>query len=230
MNGQQKEPLIKVRGMTKSYSTGAEEIQVLKDVDLDVYPGEMIAIMGPSGMGKSTFLFILGLLHPPNTGTYEVKGQDVLSLSRSAQSKFRRLFAGYVFQGCNLFEHTTVYENLEYPLIYSGVSRRKRPEMINEALEKVNMVHRTNHPTNRLSGGEQQRVSIARAMVNRPQVIFADEPTGQLDQTHGRMVMDHFYEFISTQETAMVLVTHDPDIAARCTRVLNLRNGLLYED
>jgi len=223
-------PLISIRGMTKIYQNGPESIHILKGVDLTVYTGEMIAFMGPSGHGKSTLLFILGLLHPPTSGAYEVLGQDVLTLDRSAQSKFRRQFAGFVFQSCNLFEHTTVYENLEYPLIYAGVERKRRPPMITEALDKVNMGHRINHPTNRLSGGEQQRVSIARALVNKPQVIFADEPTGQLDRSHGRMVMDHFHEFVSGGDTAMIVVTHDPEIAARCSRICELRDGLLISD
>ncbi len=226
----QKEPLIKIRGMTKNYQTGAEEIQILKGIDLDVHPGEMIGIMGPSGMGKSTFLFILGLLHPPTAGSYVVDGEDVLKLSRSLQSRFRRQFAGFVFQSCNLFEHSTVYENLEYPLIYAGVERKKRPQMIHDALEMINMTHRMHHPTNRLSGGEQQRVSIARALVNKPRVIFADEPTGQLDHAHSKLVMTHFHEFIATRDTAMVLVTHDPEVGQSCTRLLQLRDGHLHTD
>ncbi len=219
-----------MRDLTKDYNNGSESIRILKGVNLDVMPGEMIAIMGPSGMGKSTFLFILGLLQPPTSGSYWVMGEDVLRRDRQSQASFRRNFAGFVFQSCNLFEHTTVYENLEYPLIYAGVKRKKRPEMIYEALEKVHMGHRLDHPTNRLSGGEQQRVSIARALVNKPRVIFADEPTGQLDRKLGDMVMNHFHEFISGQETAMVLVTHDPEIAKRCTRVCHLRDGNLHSE
>jgi len=224
------EPLIKVRDLVKDYQNGPETFRILRGVNLDVMPGEMIAIMGPSGMGKSTFLFILGLLHPPTSGEYWVLGEDVLKRDRASQAEFRRNFAGFVFQSCNLFEHTTVYENLEYPLIYADVERKLRRDMILEALEKVNLGHRINHPTNRLSGGEQQRVSIARALVNKPRVIFADEPTGQLDFKHGEMVMGHFHEFISSEETAMVLVTHDPDIAARCTRVCHLRDGNIHCD
>ncbi len=224
----EREPLISVRNMVKDYVNGPETIRILNGVDLDVMPGEMIAIMGPSGMGKSTFLFILGLLHPPTSGSYWVLGEDVLKRDRGSQAEFRRNFAGFVFQSCNLFEHSTVYENLEYPLIYSNVKRKLRKDMIHEALDKVNLGHRIHHPTNRLSGGEQQRVSIARALVNRPRVIFADEPTGQLDRKHGDMVMNHFQEFISGGETAMVIVTHDADIAAQCTRVCHLRDGNLH--
>lgn len=223
------EPVIKVRGMTKDYVNGPQVIPILKGIDMDVFPGEMVSIMGPSGMGKSTFLFILGLLLPPSGGSYKVKGHEVAKLTRSQQAQFRRKFAGFVFQSCNLFEHTTVYENLEFPLIYAGVPKRERPGMIDEALARVNMMHRRNHPANRLSGGEQQRVSIARALVNRPSIIFADEPTGQLDLKHSRMVMEHFQEFVRSGDTAMVVVTHDPGVAELCTRSLQLRDGQLVE-
>jgi len=216
--------------MVKDYQNGPEVIRILRGVDLDIFPGDMIAIMGPSGQGKSTFLFVLGLLHPPTEGAYYVEGEDVLTLDRTEQARFRRQFAGFVFQSCNLFEHTTVYENLEYPLIYAGIERKNRPGMIHDALDKVNMGHRIHHPTNRLSGGEQQRVAIARALVNRPRVIFADEPTGQLDRHHGQLVMDHFHEFVSSGETAMVVVTHDPGVAESCTRVCYLRDGALHHE
>ena len=222
------EPLIEVRDLVKDYATGAETIRILKGINLKVKPGEMLAIMGPSGEGKSTFLFILGLLQPLTGGTYLAMGEDVSHLTRSEQATFRRKFAGFVFQSCNLFEHTTVYENLEFPLIYAGVERNKRDSMIISALERVNLGHRVHHPTNRLSGGEQQRVSIARALVNTPRILFADEPTGQLDGTNSSMVMDHFHAFVSEGEAAMVMVTHDPDVAAKCTRVLQLKDGNLY--
>ncbi len=130
------DPLIEVVGLQKVYHNGPQAIEVLHGINLKVYPGEMVAIMGPSGMGKSTFLFVLGLLHLPTSGEYKVKGEDVLKLNRVDQAKFRRKFAGFVFQSCNLFEHTTVYENLEYPLVYAGVERKMRPAMIHEALER----------------------------------------------------------------------------------------------
>lgn len=226
--GAEKEPVIRVKGLTKDFDTGSEIIHVLKGIELDVNPGELLAIMGPSGMGKSTFLFILGLLQPATGGSYFAEGRDVFAMNRNDQARFRRKFAGFVFQSCNLFEHTTVHENLEFPLIYAGVRRAEREEMIREALERVNLGHRLHHPANRLSGGEQQRVSIARALVNRPRIIFADEPTGQLDRNHGNLVMDHFHEFVSDGKSSMVLVTHDPDVADRCTRTLFLRDGQLH--
>lgn len=223
------EPLIKIRDLRKSYETGSESIEILKGVNLDVYPGEMVSIMGPSGMGKSTFLFILGLLLSASSGSYIALGQEVSKLTRSQQAQFRRKFAGFVFQSCNLFEHTTVYENLEFPLMYGGIPRRKRKPMIEEALERVNLTHRIHHPANMLSGGEQQRVSIARSLVNQPQIIFADEPTGQLDLKHSDLVMSYFREFVKDSQTAMVVVTHDPDVAEQCTRQCVLRDGNLIE-
>lgn len=224
----EKAPIIQVIDLKKDYETGAEVISVLKGIELSLYPGEIMAIMGPSGEGKSTFLFIMGLLMPPTSGEYRALGQDIFKLNRSEQAEFRRKFAGFVFQSCNLFEHTTVYENLEFPLIYAGVNRKERPKMIHEALERVNMSHRINQPTNRLSGGEQQRVSIARALVNRPRVIFADEPTGQLDRKNSKQVMTHFHKFANEGEAAMILVTHDPDVAAQCSRTAHLREGYLH--
>jgi ABC-type lipoprotein export system ATPase subunit len=221
--------LIKVADLCKTYDNGLELIHVLRNINLVVNPGEIVAVMGPSGSGKSTFLFILGIFLLPSSGSYFLGGQDVLSLDRTAQAEFRRSRVGFVFQSCDLLENSTVYENLEFPLIYAGVDRRERPERIISALERVNLSHRIHHSSNRLSGGERQRVAVARALVNQPQVILADEPTGQLDRSHAHLVMDHFNEIVSDGETAMVVVTHDPEIAARCTRVCLIRDGSLYE-
>jgi putative ABC transport system ATP-binding protein len=221
------EPLIQICDLTKDYENGVGLIPVLHRVDLSIYPGEMVAIMGPSGSGKSTLLAILGLFLAPSTGTYKVLDEDVLTLSRAAQARFRRNCVGFVFQSCNLIEHSTVYENLEYPLIYSGLRRRERMGRIQDALARVNMTHRLHHPSNLLSGGEQQRVAVARAVVNHPKVILADEPTGQLDRNNGQMVMDYFNHFVEDRETAIVLVTHDPEVAARCHRICYLEDGVL---
>lgn len=220
-------PLISVRGLGKQYLDGEGAIRVLRAVDLDVQPGEMVAIIGPSGSGKSTLLFVLGLLHPPTTGSYRVAGREVLSLSRSEQAEFRRSWVGFVFQSCNLIENTTVYENLEFPLIYAGVAPQERPARILEALRQVKLDHRIHHAANRLSGGEQQRVAIARALVNRPRIILADEPTGQLDRANGQMVMDHFEQIAKSSNTALLIVTHDMEVAERCTKALHLMDGCL---
>jgi len=220
--------LIRVTDLCKTYDNGVDLIHVLRDINLKVYPGEIVAIMGPSGSGKSTLLFILGIFLFPSSGTYFLGGQDVFGLDRAEQAEFRRSRVGFVFQSCDLLENSTVFENLEFPLIYAGVERRDRPERIVTALERVNLGHRLHHSSNRLSGGERQRVAVARALVNQPQVILADEPTGQLDRSHGHLVMDHFGEIVRDGQTAIVVVTHDPEMAARCTRICSIRDGVLY--
>ncbi len=202
---------------------------MLKDVSLQVYPGEIVGVMGPSGSGKSTFLFILGIFISPTRGTYILGGEDVLRLDRNAQAEFRRNRVGFVFQSCDLLENSTVYENLEFPLIYAGVDRKERPDRIANALNLVNLGHRIYHSSNRLSGGERQRVAVARALVNQPHIILADEPTGQLDRSHGHQVMDHFAEIVGKSKTSIVVVTHDPEMAARCTRTCLMRDGVLHE-
>ena len=221
------EVLIRVSGLTKEYPNGAGTIRVLRGVSLDVRRGEMVAIMGPSGSGKSTLLFILGLLLQPTRGVHVVAGTDVSGLNRSAQAEFRRKEVGFVFQSCNLIESSTVYENLELALIYAGVRRKERPARIRDALAKVNLSNRIHQRASRLSGGEQQRAAVARALVNRPRIILADEPTGQLDHAHGQLVLDYFEQFVAAGDTAMVVVTHDPQVAARCTRVCLFEDGVI---
>lgn len=223
-------PLIQLAGLVKNYANGAGVIAVLREVSLQVDQGEMIAIMGPSGSGKSTLLYILGLLLAPTAGSYRFAGMDVLKLDRAAQAEFRRRRVGFVFQNADLLENSTVYENLEFPLIYAGVDRRERPARIVAALEQVRLGHRLRHATNRLSGGERQRIAVARALINNPQVILADEPTGQLDRDNGRLVMDHFGDIVAPGEAAVVVVTHDSEIGARCSRIHYLEDGVLQGD
>ena len=221
--------LIQVTDLAKIYANGVGTIPVLQKVNLKVFPGEIVAVMGPSGSGKSTLLFILGLFLHPTRGSYELAGENVLALDRTAQAIFRRRRVGFVFQSCDLLENSTVFENLEFPLIYAGVERRERHAKILAALEQVNLGHRIHQSSTHLSGGERQRVAVARALVNQPQVILADEPTGQLDRHHGHIIMDHFVEIVSRGETAVVVVTHDPEMAARCSRICSLEDGILYE-
>jgi putative ABC transport system ATP-binding protein len=221
------ELVIDIQHLTKDYVSGSEKISVLKDINLEVRRGEMAAIMGPSGSGKSTLLFILGIFQPATSGMYKVAGVDVLSLDRDAQAIFRREKMGFVFQSCDLLENSTVYENLELPLIYTGVKSREREGKIMEALHRVNLEHRVRQPSNRLSGGERQRVSIARALVNEPEFILADEPTGQLDQANSERVMDYFVKITEEAKVAMVIVTHDAATAERCSRKILLSEGLL---
>jgi putative ABC transport system ATP-binding protein len=219
--------VIHTSDITKEYQSGAETIRVLHQINLNVCQGEIVGIMGPSGSGKSTLLFILGLLLLPSKGVYMAAGQDVNELNRAQQAEFRRKKVGFVFQSCNLIETATVYENIEFPLIYAGVGRKERSGKIRDALERVNLGHRLHHPANRLSGGEQQRVAVARSLVNNPLIILADEPTGQLDSANGRLVLDYFEQFVADSQTAMVIVTHDPGVAARCTRVFILEDGVI---
>jgi putative ABC transport system ATP-binding protein len=219
--------LIQAVGLTHTYNNGSGPIPVLREVSLGIQRGEMVAIMGPSGSGKSTLMSILGLLMTPTAGSYKVMGRDVLEFDRSSQASFRRTYVGFVFQKCNLIDTCSVYENLEFPLIYSGAKRSERPARIQDALARVNMTHRLGHKANQLSGGEQQRVAIARALVNNPLIVLADEPTGQLDRMHGELVMNHFEQILSDGDKAVLIVTHDPHVASRCTRVCLLEDGVL---
>jgi len=221
------QPLIEVMSLTKTFHNGAGDIEVLRGVDFAIQAGEMVAVMGPSGSGKSTLLYILGLLLAPTSGSYHWGNLDILRLDRTQQAEFRRRRLGFVFQACDLLENSTVYENLEFPLIYAGVEREARPPRILTALKRVNLEHRLYHAANNLSGGERQRVAVARALVNRPQLILADEPTGQLDRRHGHLIMEHFEEISAPGDTAIVVVTHDPEIAARCTWVCPMEDGVL---
>lgn len=219
--------ILLIRDVWMQYPNGNQYIEVLRGVTMSVHHGEMVAIMGPSGSGKTTLLQILGLFLRPTRGTYLLAGDDVLRLNRNAQATVRGQRLGFVLQGCDLLEKTSVYENLEFPLIYTRYSPRKRRERIVNALERVGLAHRINHDANKLSGGERQRVAIARALVNLPQIILADEPTGQLDQNNSHVVMEYFAEVVSKGDTAMIMVTHDAEIAQHCQTIYYLENGVI---
>ncbi len=220
-------PLIELSNISHDYHNGAGVISVLRGVNLSVGRNEMVAVMGPSGCGKSTLLTILGLFLTPTSGSYTALGRNLLLLNRSEQSEFRRKFIGFVFQSCNLIENTTVYENLEFPLIYAGVKRSERQHMIKETLKRVNLLHRLRHPSNLLSGGEQQRVAVARSLVNNPKIILADEPTGQLDRENSQLIMTQFEELVMDGNMAVIIVTHDPAVAERCHRTYFLEDGVI---
>lgn len=224
---QNTEPLITLQGITKTYQSHGRNVNVLQDVSMTVHSNEMIAIMGPSGSGKSTLLFILGLFLLPSSGEYCFCGRKVLDLSRKQQAGFRRKRIGFVLQGADMFEHSTVYENIEFPLIYENIRPSQRPARINEVLEYVKLSHRIHHSSNKLSGGERQRVAIARAIVNKPDLILADEPTGQLDSKNSQQIMELFRSIAGTTKTAMIIVTHDPKVAQECDRILHIENGRL---
>lgn len=200
---------------------------VLRGVNIDVEPGEMVAIMGPSGCGKSTMLHVLGMLHAPDSGTLEIMDQNVLDLNNEGTAAFRRGNMGFVMQASNLFEHSTVFENVEFPLIYENVPPQERWERVIRALELVRLSGRVHYRSNRLSGGEQQRVAIARAMVNNPRILLADEPTGALDARTSRVIMENFRNLCHKGGVAMVMVTHDPKMAEYCDSIYTLEDGQL---
>jgi putative ABC transport system ATP-binding protein len=196
---------------------------------MTVSRGEMVAIMGPSGSGKSTLLYVLGLLQPPTGGEYIFKGKDILQYSREDQAHFRNRELGFVFQSCDLLANSTVFENLELPLIYAETDRHVRRKKILDALDRVGLSHRVDHWANRLSGGERQRAAIARALVNNPSLILGDEPTGQLDQKNTGIVVDQLRD-IAGQGFTVVLVTHEDEIGQACDRIIRIRDGVLVSD
>lgn len=224
-----REAIIETRELSKTYYDGDNAIQALKSASVSIYKGQMVAIMGPSGSGKSTLLYVLGLLHPPTSGTYLFKGNDILQYSREEQALFRNRELGFVFQSCDLLANSTVYENLELPLIYAESNRSQRRKKILDALSLVGLSHRVDHWSNRLSGGERQRAAIARALVNNPSLILGDEPTGQLDQKNTEAVVDQL-KTLSRQGYTVVLVTHEDEIGAACDRIISIRDGYVVSD
>lgn len=217
-------PIIVAKDLHKRYAGFAP---VLRGVNLEVYPGELVAIMGPSGCGKSTMLHILGLLHSPDSGTLTIMDKNVLAFNREQTAAFRRGNLGFVMQASNLFDHSTVFENVEFPLIYEKVPPAERWPRVIRALELVRLTSRVHYPSNRLSGGEQQRVAIARAMVNNPRILMADEPTGALDQRTSRLIMENFRTLCHSGGVALVMVTHDAKMADYCDSIYTLEEGLL---
>ncbi len=221
--------IIETRDLVKDYFDGVNVIHALRGANLKIYRGEMVAIMGPSGSGKSTLLYVLGLLHAPTAGVYMFKDQNVLDFTAEDQALFRNKEVGFVFQSCDLLPNSTVYENLELPLIYASADMRGRRKTILEALDKVGLSHRVDHWANRLSGGERQRAAVARALVNDPSLILGDEPTGQLDQKNTDVIVGQFRS-IARQGYTVVLVTHEEEIGLACDRIIRIRDGTVVED
>lgn len=216
--------MIEAHALRKDYMSGSGPVPALRGVSLTIAPGEFVAIMGPSGSGKSTLMNLLGLLDTPTGGRLRFEGADVTALDPDSRAEIRSLRIGFVFQSYNLLPRLTAFENVELPMIYAGMSRRKREPRVMEAMEAVGLGHRIWHWPAQLSGGEQQRVAIARSMVTRPALVLADEPTGALDSATGETVMGLFRN-LNAQGTSIVLVTHDPGIAAQAGRVLRLADG-----
>ena len=227
MSGQ---PLIELRRVTKIYGSGEARVAALDGIDLTVRDGEFVAVMGPSGSGKSTCMNILGCLDTPTGGHYYFRGADVGQMSRGERALLRRHYIGFVFQGFNLLKRTTALENLELPLIYRGVARAERRRMGMETLAQVGLADRWNHTAAELSGGQQQRVAIARALVASPSVMFADEPTGNLDTAKSHEIMQLLQSLNRERGLTIVLVTHEEDVASYASRQVRFRDGLIESD
>ncbi len=221
------EPSISVRNLRKTYYMGDQEVNALAGVSFDIYPGEMIAIIGSSGSGKSTLMNILGCLDRPTAGEYILDGEDVSKLGSNKLARIRNRKIGFVFQSFNLLSRMSALENVEVPLLYSGVHSASDRAL--QALDRVGLAERCHHEPNQLSGGQRQRVAIARALVTSPTLILADEPTGNLDSKTSVEIMTLFRE-LNEQGVTLIIVTHEPDIASYCKRRIQVRDGKIIED
>jgi putative ABC transport system ATP-binding protein len=222
--------LIEVRDLVKTYTEGDTETRVLKGVSFAVEKGEFVAIMGPSGSGKSTLLHVLGLLDEPTSGKYLFADQDSSSFNELDISKLRNNRIGFIFQAFNLLPKTTVLENVKLPLLYSDIPKSEWDKKAMAAIELVNLTHRVNHESNELSGGEKQRVAIARALVNEPEIIFADEPTGNLDSKTGKIIMDFIQKLNDEKGHTILLITHETATAEHAKRIIRIQDGEIVSD
>jgi putative ABC transport system ATP-binding protein len=222
--------LIRLSGITKTYGHGQAAFQALKGIDLEIDQGEFVAVMGPSGSGKSTAMNIIGCLDTPSSGAYEFQGVRVETMSRDERALLRRHMLGFVFQGFNLLARTSALENVELPLIYRGEPRRKRHAAARAALEQVGLKGWEHHAPNELSGGQQQRVAIARAIVTEPALLLADEPTGNLDTHTSSEIMDLIATLNGERGITVLMVTHEPEMAAYAKRVIRFVDGRVDSD
>jgi putative ABC transport system ATP-binding protein len=222
--------VIELDNVHKIYDTGAVKVPALRGVSLRILSGEFVAIMGASGSGKSTLMNIIGCLDRPTTGTYRFDGKDISRLNRRQLANIRNRKLGFVFQGFNLLKRHSAVENVTLPLLYAGISARERFRRALEMLKRVGLADRAHHQPNQLSGGQQQRVAIARALVNDPQVILADEPTGNLDSRTGTEILQEFQRLNREHGQTIVMVTHDPAIAAYAPRIITVKDGLIESD
>jgi putative ABC transport system ATP-binding protein len=222
--------VIRVENLFKTYRMGDVEVPALRGIDLTIEPGELVAVMGSSGSGKSTFMNILGCLDRPSSGKYWLEGEEVGSLSANEWAHIRNKRIGFVFQGFNLLARTTALENVELPMMYNGYAGKERHQRAVDVLNLVGLGQRLDHTPNRLSGGQQQRVAIARALVNKPSLILADEPTGNLDTVTSNEIMALFQRLNAEQGITIILVTHEADIAEHAKRQIVFRDGQVVSD
>ena len=219
--------IIQLRGVTKVYGEGASAFQALKGIDVDIEAGDFVAVMGPSGSGKSTMMNILGCLDVPSGGQFLFKGVHVERMDRDQRALLRRKYFGFVFQGFNLLARTSALENVELPLLYRGDPKKQRREAAMAALDKVGLKDWWDHTPGELSGGQQQRVAIARAIVTNPDVLLADEPTGNLDSERSLEIMEFLAELNRTSGITVLMVTHEPDMAAFAHTIIHFKDGLV---
>src|SRR5688572_26821289 len=221
--------IIRMESIRKVYDTGKVKVEALKGIDLDVFPGEFVAIVGPSGSGKSTLMNLLGCLDTPSDGSYEIGGDNVAGVTRDELAEIRNRRVGFVFQSFNLLPHLSALENVELPMLFGGVSPKERRARANELLGKVGLGDRVDHKPTELSGGQMQRVAIARALAMNPDILLADEPTGNLDTSSGTDIMSIFNELWQSGRT-LIIITHDPALARRASRVVEIRDGKITND
>lgn len=223
-------PLIRLKNIHKSYPLDGFNLEILKGINLEIAAGEFVAIMGPSGSGKSTLMNILGCLDTPTSGEYILDGENIEHLSGDQLAEIRNRKIGFVFQGFNLLSRTSAIENVELPMVYAGVPDKDREERAAKALNSVGLHERMHHQPNQLSGGQQQRVAIARAIVNEAPIIFADEPTGNLDTKMSVEIMDLFTKLNENLHRTIILVTHEEDIALFAKRIIKIVDGEIHSD
>ncbi len=223
-------PLIQLKNIHKSYPLDGFDLEILKGINLEIAAGEFVAIMGPSGSGKSTLMNILGCLDTPTSGEYILDGENIEHLSGDQLAEIRNRKIGFVFQGFNLLSRTSAIENVELPMVYAGVADEERKERAEKALNSVGLHERMHHQPNQLSGGQQQRVAIARAIVNEAPIIFADEPTGNLDTKMSVEIMDLFTKLNKELRRTIILVTHEEDIALYANRIIKIVDGEIHSD